>query len=150
MSDTYTANIAGEKLLFLFGDGGSPTEEFASSCSINTSTKLDLISAIYEGKKANCTDPSAPSMTTRRVQALDVKFTGEGMADANTQKALVQRWKAGAPFNAQVVQDLGTGFGWTISGPWVIESLGIGGAWQEDQPFSISIAIAGEFDFDEA
>ena len=46
MTDTYSENAGGEKLLFLFGNGADP-EQFAASCSINTSSKLDIASACH-------------------------------------------------------------------------------------------------------
>lgn len=150
MPDTYSENMGGEKLLFLFGDGGSPTEEFAASCSINTSSTLNLSSEVFQGAKANCTDPSKPSITTRRVKSLDVKFSGEGAADKASHKALIDLWKAGEPFNGKAVQDVGSGGGWTIEGPWIVESIDLTGPHREDQTFAISIAIAGEFDLEAA
>lgn len=144
MTDTYAENMAGEKLVFLFGDGGAPTEAFTRTCSINTNSKLDLTADVYQGTRANCTDPSKPDLPSRRVKGLDVKYTGSGMADEATYKAMVLLWKAAEPFNGQVIQDHDSGL--TIEGPWIIESIGLGGAHHEDQAFDISIAIAGAFE----
>lgn len=135
---------AGEKLVFKFGDGGGP-EVFTASCSINTDRSLDLSSDVYSAQLADCANPSNPKQTTRRVKALDLKFTGAGLADPDSFKDLLALWKLGATFNGKVIQDLDAGLGWTISGPWVIESLKIGGMANEDQTFDISLAIAGEF-----
>lgn len=144
MPDTYSDNIAGEKLTFLFGDGATPTEHFTSSCSINSNSKLDLTSDIFTGSRANCTDPSKPSKTTRRVKGLDVKFAGSGMADGPSHKQLVYLWKTGTPFRGQAVQDMDDGY--MIDGTWVVESIGVGGPHREDQAFDISLATAGDFD----
>lgn len=145
MTDVYSENVAGEKLVFLFGSGGSGSQTFNASCSINTNSKLDLTSDIYTGSRANCTNPSAPSKTTRRVKGTDVKFTGSGMTDAASAKVLVMLWKTGQPFDGKVLQDLDVG-GFEIDGSWLIESLGLGGAHREDQAFDISIATTGDFD----
>lgn len=146
MPDTYVSAMGGEKLLFLFGNGGSP-EEFAGSCSINTDRKLDLSAEVFSGKRANCTDPSKPSKVSRRVTSLDVKFTGGGTADAASHKILVQAWLAGEAISGKIVQDVSPG-GYEITGTWVIESIGVGGAALEDQTFDISLATSGDFEFD--
>jgi len=146
MTDVYSENVAGEKLVFLFGSGSGP-ETFTASCSINTNSKLDLTSDIFTGSRANCTDPSKPSKTTRRVKGQDVKFTGSGMADAASAKALIQRWQTGLPFNGQIVQDAENG-GFEIDGSWLIENIGLGGAHREDQAFDITIATTGDFNID--
>lgn len=143
--DVYSENVAGEKLVFLFGNGTTPGETFAGSCSINTNSKLDLTSDIFTGSRANCTNPSKPSKTTRRVKGQDVKFTGSGMADAASAKVLVMLWKSGQPFNGQILQDTEVG-GFEIDGSWLIESIGLGGAHREDQAFDITIATTGDFD----
>lgn len=145
MTDTYVANVGGEELVFLFGAAGDPVT-YASNCSINTDSKLDLSADIYSGTRANCTDPSKPSKVTRRVKSVDVKFTGSGMADGPSAKALVTAFLAGVPILGKVVQDGGTGgAGFTITGTWVIESTSLGGAHREDQPFDIAIATTGDF-----
>lgn len=136
---------AGEKLVFKFGDGATP-EVFTSSCSINTDRSLDLSSDVYQSMLADCSDPSKPKQPRRRVKALDVKFTGSGLADPASFKVLLALWHAGAEINGKVIQDLDAGLGFTFTGPWVIESLKIGGQANEDQTFDISLAIAGEFD----
>lgn len=150
MTDTFTENMGGEKLLFLLrtsADGVTP-KVFGASCSINTSTKLDLTSEVFTGKRANCTDPSSPSKMTRRVTGQDVKFNGAGTADAASQKAMVQKWLAGQPVEGKVIQDDGGAGAFEIDGTWIIESLGIGGNFREDQDFDIAISTAGDFEFD--
>lgn len=141
---TYVDTVAGEALLFQFGDGGNP-EQFAHSCSINTERKLELSSEIYETKIADCDNPSNPALTRRRVKSLDIKFTGAGMSDAATYKALMNLWKTGAQFNGIAKQDLAGDLGWTITGAWVIENMSTGGPRGEDQAFDIAIAIADVF-----
>lgn len=136
-------NAAGEALVFKFGDGAGP-EVFTASCSINTDRSLDLSSDVYVGQLADCDDASAPKQTTRRVKSLDIKFTGAGVADPASYKVLQQLWEAGAPFNGKVIQDIDAN-GWTISAPWVIENLKIGGMKGEDQTFDISLGVAGAF-----
>lgn len=151
MPDTYAQHLGGEKLLFLrrtSADGVEP-KVYAAPCSINTDSKLELTSEVYQGKRANCSNPSAPSKTTRRVSGLDVKFTGQGMTDAPTHKALVEAWNAGVPIPGKVLQDTGdVATGWEVEGTWIIDSIGVGGAHREDQPFDISISTTGDFVFD--
>lgn len=150
MPDVYAEHIAGEKLLFLIrtsADGVIPAV-YGASCSINTNTKLDLTSEVYEGSRANCTNPSAPAKKVRRVKGLDVKFTGSGMADAASQKIMVQTWAAGEAVPGKIVQDTGGAGGWEVEGTWIFDSLGIGGEHREDQAFDISISTTGDFEFD--
>lgn len=149
MPDTYAEHTGGEKLLFLrrtSADGVEPAV-YAAPCSINTNSKLELTSETYQGKRANCSDPSKPSKTTRRVTGLDVKFSGQGMTDVPSHKALVQAWAAGEPIPGKVMQDVGAA-GWEVEGNWIIDSIGIGGEHREDQPFDIAISTAGDFVFD--
>lgn len=144
MSDTYVDNLAGEEITFLFGDGGSPNEAFASSCSINTNRKLDLTSELARSTSPNCTDPSKPAKTRSKVKALDIKFAGGGYADAASYKALVQRWQNGVAFNGEA-HVIRSGSAMVIAGPWVIESIGLGGDAGEDATFDIALAIAGDW-----
>lgn len=150
MPDTYAEHTGGEKLLFLrrtSADGVNPAV-YAAPCSINTDTKLELTSEVYQGKRSNCSNPSAPAKTTRRVSGLDVKFTGQGMTDVPSHKALVQAWAAGEPIPGKVMQDTGGATGWEIEGTWIIDSIGLGGAHREDQPFEIALSTTGDFEFD--
>jgi len=141
---TYVSTVAGESLLFLFGDGADD-EAFTASCSINTTRKVDMTSNVYTGEIAPCDTPSAPALTRRRIKSLDIKFTGSGLADGASFKALQAKWAAGVQFNGILKQDLAGILGWTITGPWVIESMSTGGARGEDQAFDIAIAIADAF-----
>jgi hypothetical protein len=141
---TYVETIGGESLLFQFGDGADD-EQFAASCSINTTRKVDLTSNVYTGEIAPCDEPSKPALTRRRIKSLDIKFSGAGLSDANSYKALMAKWGAGLQFNGILKQDLAGALGWTITGPWVIDSLSTGGARGEDQAFDIAISIADAF-----
>lgn len=150
MPDTYAEHTGGEKLLFLrrtSADGVEP-KVYAAPCSINTNSKLDLTSQVYEGKRSNCTNPSAPAKTVRRVTGLDVKFAGQGMTDVPSHKVLVQAWETGAPIPGKIMQDTGGATGWEVEGTWIIDSIGLGGEHREDQAFDIAISTAGDFVFD--
>ena len=143
MPDTYVEGVSGEKLVFKFGDGASPTEAFTEECTINTDRSLSLTSDIAVSVRANCTDPSKPAKSKRRVKATDISFTGAGTASAASALKLIQLQQAGAAFNGKVIQDSGTPtHGFTITGKWVVENITLGGTRGEDQTFSISLAIA--------
>lgn len=136
----YVDPPGGEKLVFQFGDGGSP-EVFAAVCSINTDRSVDFSADVYTSQLADCATPSNPATTRRRVKSIDVKFTGAGMTDPASFQTLMQLFLAGQAFNGRLVQDV-TG-GWTLAGEWVIESLKTGGARGEDQAFDIAVSQAG-------
>lgn len=143
----YAQNEAGEALVFKFGDGGDP-QVYSAACSINSDRKLDLTSDIFVGQVPRCDDPSQPAKTIRRIKGQDVKFNGAGIADMASFKTLLQLWKAGAQFDGKAIQDVTNG--WTITGPWVIENMSIGGTRGEDQTFDISLGIADDFDIEYA
>ena len=138
---TYAQHVAGEQLLFLFGNGGSP-ETFAASCSINTQRKVEFKASMYTNEVASCDTPSAPSKTVRRVKALDVTFTGAGTADLASFQTLYNLWVAGAAFDGEVMQNVNGANGWTLAGSFMIESLSLTGTTHEDQTFDISISQA--------
>ena len=142
-------NAAGEKLVFKFGDAATPTEAFTASCSINTERSLKMNSDVFQGWLADCANPSAPKKPVRRVKGIDISFTGAGVADPASFKVLKNLWLAAQPFNGKVIQDLDPGLGWTITGPWVIVDMQIGGTKGEDQAFDINLAIAGDFDWED-
>jgi hypothetical protein len=143
MPDTYVEGVSGEKLVFKFGDGASPTEAFTEECTINTDRSIEFTSDIAVSQRANCTDPSKPAKSKRRVKATDIRFTGAGTASAASALKLIQLWQAGASFNGKVIQDAGVALhGFTITGKWVIENITLGGTRGDDQTFSIALAIA--------
>lgn len=145
---SYAQNEAGEKLVFKFGNGADP-EVLTAACSINTDRKLDLTSDVFVGSVPRCDDTSAPNKTIRRIKGQDVKFTGAGIADMASFKVLLQLWHAGAAFNGKAIQDVDTN-GWTITAPWVIENISVGGTKGEDQTFDISLGVADEFEIEYA
>jgi hypothetical protein len=140
---TYAQVEAGEKLVFKFGAGDITPgpETFAAACSINTERKLEMISELRESTTPPCDDPSAPSKKTRRVESIDLKFTGAGIADMPSFKTLKNLWKAGQPFNGKLIEDIDAN-GWTITGAWVIENMSIGGTKGQNKEFDISLAVA--------
>jgi tail tube protein len=149
MSDVYAASAPGEKLLIKFGDGAGP-ENFAHACSINTDRSIEFTTDSSSAQIPNCTDPSKPAITRRRVKALDSKITGSGIADMPSTAYLLAKQQAGEPVNMQVVQDVEDG-GWTAEGPYIIDSIKPGGgARGEEQTFDISLsqadAVTVEFD----
>lgn len=142
MTDVYVEAAAGESLVFKFGDAATPTEAFTAECTINTSRSVTFSSDVTTSQRANCTDPSKPARTTRRVKAQDIQFNGSGTASVASASALLQRWLAGQAFNGKLIQDVTNG--WTVTGSWVIDSITMGGSNGEDQTFEISLGIAGE------
>lgn len=150
MTDTYAEHIGSENLLFLIQTSAPGVEPkvYGASCSINSNSKVDLSSQVYEGKRSNCTDPSKPAKTVRRVTGLDVKFTGSGMTDVASHRLLVQKWSQGAIIPGKIMQDTGeAATGWEVEGGWIIDSIGLGGEHREDQAFDISISTDGSFEF---
>lgn len=138
--DVYVDGVTGDELVFKFAfDVDAPTL-FDSACSINTDRKVDFTSEVIESNRANCTNPKKPAKKSRRIKSTDIKFTGAGTADLPSANKLLMLWQAGQPIGGKLIQALEGG--WTITGNWVIESLSMGGATQEDQTFDIALSIA--------
>jgi hypothetical protein len=134
----------GEELLFKVGDGATP-EAFTHPCSINTDRKVDFSSDIYSVAVGDCANPGGPKVMKRRIKGKDIKVTGAGLGEPASVKLLLQKWDAGAAFNGKLMQDLAAN-GWTVTAPWVIESLSVGGMDGELQNFDITLSIADEYD----
>ena len=79
MTDTDVNDVAGEKLTFLFGDGGSP-ETYSSSASINTQRAIEMKANLYSGEVPDATNPSGPGFMRRRTKSQDFPFTAAAPA----------------------------------------------------------------------
>jgi hypothetical protein len=139
---SYVEAAKGEELLIKFGDQGSP-EAFTTACSVNTDRSIEFGGEIYTTQIARCDDPSKPSKTVRRYKSKDIKVSGAGMTDKASYKRMLKLKELGVPINAQVIQDNDNG--WTVEGPWVIETLKTGGTALEEQAFDISLSIADDY-----
>lgn len=69
-----------KKLLLQFGDGAQP-EEFAHSCTINTSQDFTIEATTTDATDPNCQNPDAPGWVLRSVDTLSANINGAGTAD---------------------------------------------------------------------
>lgn len=114
-----------KKLLIQFGDGEQP-EEFAHSCTINTSQDFTIEATTTDATDPNCLDPDAPGWVLRSVDTLSAAINGAGTADVVSYGVLRKKALTGEPFNIRVLIDLpkAQGGGW-YAGRFVITSLGL-------------------------
>ncbi|MBP2540409.1 hypothetical protein J2768_002846 [Agrobacterium tumefaciens] len=113
------------KLLIQFGDGEA-VEEFAHSCTINTSQEFTIEATMTESTDPNCENPDAPGWVLRSVDTLSANINGAGTTDPVSYGVLRQKMLSGEPFNVRVLVDLpkAQGGGW-YAGRYVMSSLGL-------------------------
>ncbi|EGL64450.1 hypothetical protein AGRO_2659 [Agrobacterium sp. ATCC 31749] len=113
------------KLLIQFGDGAA-VEEFAHSCTINTSQEFTIEATMTESTDPNCENPDAPGWVLRSVDTLSANINGAGTTDPVSYGVLRQKMLSGEPFNVRVLVDLpkAQGGGW-YAGRYVMSSLGL-------------------------
>jgi len=141
---TAHATMNGELLLFKIEDPANPGT-FLHPCTINTDRKLDFTSDVYSAQVGDCSNPGGPKVTKRRVKGRDISFTGAGLGEPVSVKAMITAWDAGEPVSAKAIQDLGAGIGMTITADWVLESMSIGGMDGEFQQFDAKFSLADDY-----
>ena len=99
---TYLAGLLTEELLIKIGDGATPTELFAHPCIINTERSFSMTAETKTTQVPDCTDPSKPKKTTRRVVATDSQISGGGLLPATSSKTYADWLQSGLPKNVKV------------------------------------------------
>lgn len=137
-------NAPGEQLLLLVGNGATP-EVFTALCTINTTRSLDLTVKASATEIADCTTPSNPAYMVRQAQSIDLKFTGNGIADApSVATTLIPWWQNGSVKNCKLQQNRSSvNGGFTITAPLIMTSLQLQGARGDQQTFTGSFELAG-------
>lgn len=70
--------VLGSKLLVQIGDGGSPTEVFATKCFINTQRGIQFQSETGESIQPDCDNPDDPAWKTTTKDGLSASVNGAG------------------------------------------------------------------------
>lgn len=137
------ANAPGEQLVLQLGNGASP-EVFTASCTINTQRSLALTATASVTELADCVTPSNPAQVVRQIKSIDLKFTGQGIADAPSLLALMQWWQGGAAKNIKIIENrTGANGGFTYSLAAVCTAIELAGVRGEMQTFSITVEASG-------
>jgi hypothetical protein len=135
MSDTYVSAVSGDLILVQIGDGDDP-EEFAHDCLINASRGLSLTANVSEQTIPNCTNPSLPDKTVRRVDSTDSTISGDGKLHSSSTLAWLNR--VGKTINIKVRQ---AGV-WQVAGAYILTEFSITGTAREFATASVSLSQA--------
>lgn len=140
-----TAAKSTRRLLVQIGDGATPTEAFAASCSINTSREFSFDATTVETTIPDCDNPYAPSWVDRVVDTLSASISGAGTCDTS-DFAMWRAWfLSGAVRNCRITisEPLAAGGG-RFQGAFVLTKLG--GAKEGDKAtmsFSCELQSSG-------
>lgn len=135
MTDTFVEAVSGELILVQIGDGADP-EQFAHDCLINASRGISLTANVSEQTIPNCTDPSKPDKTVRRVDSTDSTISGDGKLHASSVLAWLNR--VGKTSNIKVRQ---AGV-WQVAGSYILTEFSITGTARELATASVSLSQA--------
>lgn len=116
--DQYVEVISGEQILVQIGDGADP-EVFAHDCMINGSRSFERTANVTEQTIPNCTDPSKPDKTVRRVDSTDSSIGGSFKVHASSMLAWLER--VGQTVNVRVRQ----AGKWRVAGAYILQSFGV-------------------------
>lgn len=97
-----TATVKGQHIVVQMGDGGAPTEVFATICGI-TSKGLEQSAATSETTIWDCADVNAPPTIVRDVQNIDWSLSLSGQVDSGNLVALDNAFSAAVPKNFRFV-----------------------------------------------
>ena len=135
MPDTYVSTVSGESILVQIGDGADP-EVFAHDCLINGSRSLNMTANVTEQTIPNCTDPSKPDKTVRRVDSTDSTISGDGKLHSSSTLAWLNR--VGQTVNVRARQ---AGV-WQVAGAYILSEFSITGNAREYATASVTLVQA--------
>jgi hypothetical protein len=145
MPDQYVLPVAGEQIILQIGNGATP-EVFSATCTINTTRGFTGTSKFSTTELADCTNPSNPAQTVRKIQSTDLSFDGAGVTDAPSILPLFQWGGLGqgnantgnsAAKNCKIIAGgSGANGGFTISVALVMESIAVNGARGDEATFT--------------
>lgn len=139
MSDVFVSVVSGEEILVQIGDGASP-EVFAHDCMINGSRSFSRTASTTDQQVPNCTDPSKPPKTVRRVDSTDSTISGEGLLHSDSVLDWLNR--VGTTFNARV-RKAGV---FQVAAPYILTEFTLTGQAREYATASITMVQADEPD----
>ena len=135
MPDNYVEVVSGESILVQIGDGADP-EVFAHDCLINGSRALNMTANVTEQTVPNCTDPSKPDKTVRRVDNTDSTISGEGKLHSSSTLTWLNR--VGQTVNVRARQ---AGV-WQVAGAYILSEFSITGQAREYATASVTLVQA--------
>lgn len=126
----YLDGLLTEELLIQVGDGATPTEVFAHPCLVNTERSVALTAETKAVQIPNCTEPSAPKKTVRRVVATDSQISGSGLLPHASSKTYADWLLSGLPKNIKV--KLAKTGALMLSGSYLLTNFTVTGSDQGD------------------
>lgn len=131
----------GELILVQIGDGESP-EVFAHDCLINSERGISLSASTVTNEVARCDDPSAPSKTTRAVQATDSSISGAGKMHSSSVKEFMDWLLSGRPKNIRVKHNaVGK---WQVAGSYLLTAFQVTGAVKTNAEVTLTLEQADQ------
>lgn len=106
MSSNPVKNAKGVKLLLKVGDGGSPTENFTTYCSVNAARGITFTAQANEINIPDCSDPEKIAWLAREKTTLSVGVTGAGMLNTPDLDDFFSWWTSEDSRNCQIVVDV--------------------------------------------
>jgi predicted secreted protein len=94
--------LNGKQLLVKIGDGGSPTETFASDCLINLDRAFELTADGNDVSVPDCDNPSAPAWREKIIQTLSANVSGGGRLHTSVVEAYFTWLTTGASKNVRL------------------------------------------------
>lgn len=137
MTDTYVNAVSGEEILVQIGDGGDP-EVFAHDCMINTDRSINLTATTSDQQIPNCTDPSKPPKTVRRIDSTDSTISGSGILHKDSVLVWAQRRGKIINVRGRIAGAL------RVAGPYILTEFSITGTARQYSTASITLVQADE------
>lgn len=135
----YVGVANGENILVQIGNGASP-EVFAHDCMINGDRGVSLSASTVTNTVPDCTDPTLPSKTMRKVDAIDSSISGAGKMHATSVKTWMDWLVSGLPKNIRVKNN--TSGSWQLAGSYVLTSLSVNGTPKTNAEVSVTLEQA--------
>lgn len=134
----------GTKLLVQIGDGGSPTEVFASDCMINTERGIQFQADTNEFIVPDCDNPDDPAWKVVTKDGLSATITGSGMVHSSSVETffnwLIDADTKNVRFKSNVTA--GNGGGW-FSGAFHLTQFELTGNRNEKAMFTCTLVSSG-------
>ncbi len=129
-TDTYVQEVDAPDFTIAIGDGASP-ETFTAKCTINKSRGFNRTTNIQTNVVPNCTTPSAPGKTKKKVTSFDWDVDGSGVLNV-ADAVFFDNWAtSGLPKNIKISVGSVTG-AMIFTGPALCQTFSLTGAAQGD------------------